>query len=314
MEIHSFSRPIVLGQGCQTCGRLGSTVPLTLAVSGAPSPFLLVLGSLVLSSECLVSVLDKPSCFPDCVFFPPADFEAAAWDMLECWSAAIGAHTLSAGSPSPLSVSVSPCLIAALLSRRALFPPLASGVLLRVFFSSDFSSTTSPSELLGVSSSLPPALLESSDFSLSPVSSSAGFPSSALFSSTSGSSDFSSSGSLFVSSSACSSCSSCSSLCSFPCAPCSPWWSSPPDGQRKYTEGAVTATAPAALTPISQMLPWKVRIQTRLRHHLLLQSHDFHWNNLFFRGIAIEAEWSKVFGGANATSAQRLWRRTLRIN
>ena len=48
-----------------TWGRDGSTVPLLFDVSGVPSPFLLLLGSLAISVECFVSVLEMPSCFPD---------------------------------------------------------------------------------------------------------------------------------------------------------------------------------------------------------------------------------------------------------
>jgi hypothetical protein len=61
-----------------TCGRLGLTVPFAFPVSGVPSPFLLVVGSLVISVECFVSVFERPSCLPLCVFLPPAGFEVAA--------------------------------------------------------------------------------------------------------------------------------------------------------------------------------------------------------------------------------------------
>lgn len=44
-----------------TCG-FGSTGPFDLADSGTPS--VLLLESLEISVECLVSVLDNPSCFP----------------------------------------------------------------------------------------------------------------------------------------------------------------------------------------------------------------------------------------------------------
>ena len=61
-----------------TCGRPGSIVPFIFAVSGAPSPFLLLSGSLVISVECFVSEFDSPSCLPDCeVVIPPGDFAAA---------------------------------------------------------------------------------------------------------------------------------------------------------------------------------------------------------------------------------------------
>ena len=50
-----------------TCGRPGSTVPLLFDVSGVPSPFLLLSGSLAMSVECFVSVLEMPSCFPEMV-------------------------------------------------------------------------------------------------------------------------------------------------------------------------------------------------------------------------------------------------------
>jgi len=52
-------------------------VPFALAVSGIPSPLLLCSGSLVMSVECFVSVLLKPSCFPDWVPGPTAGLEAA---------------------------------------------------------------------------------------------------------------------------------------------------------------------------------------------------------------------------------------------
>jgi hypothetical protein len=58
------------------CGRLVSTVPFALAVSGVPSPFVLF-SSLLMSVECLVSALLSPSCFPDWEFAPPAGLEAA---------------------------------------------------------------------------------------------------------------------------------------------------------------------------------------------------------------------------------------------
>ena len=52
-------------------------MPFDLEVSGVPSPFLLFSGSLPMSVECLVSVFDKPSCFPDCdPVIDPAGFEA----------------------------------------------------------------------------------------------------------------------------------------------------------------------------------------------------------------------------------------------
>jgi len=68
---------ILINQG-YTCGRFGSTVPFSFAVSGPPSPFLLLFGSFVMSVECFVSVLERPSCLPLCEFLPPADLEAAA--------------------------------------------------------------------------------------------------------------------------------------------------------------------------------------------------------------------------------------------
>ena len=57
------------------CGRSDFTVPLTLAVSGPPSGFLLCSGSCSMSDECLASVFDKPSCLPDCEFEPLAGLE-----------------------------------------------------------------------------------------------------------------------------------------------------------------------------------------------------------------------------------------------
>jgi hypothetical protein len=47
------------------CLRSVWTVPLTFAVSGAPSPLLLLPESLSGSVECLVSVLLRPDCFSD---------------------------------------------------------------------------------------------------------------------------------------------------------------------------------------------------------------------------------------------------------
>ena len=53
-------------------------MPLDLDVSGVPSPFLLLFGSLAMSVECLVSVLERPSCLEDCDPAPPVGLEAAA--------------------------------------------------------------------------------------------------------------------------------------------------------------------------------------------------------------------------------------------
>ena len=61
-----------------TCGLDGSTVPLLLAVSGLPSPFLLFSGLLDMSVECFVSVFEIPSCFPDIIFLLPGGFDAVA--------------------------------------------------------------------------------------------------------------------------------------------------------------------------------------------------------------------------------------------
>ena len=67
------SRPVVMltyevnNHSFHTCGRPGSTVPLLFDVSGVPSPFLLLSGSLAMSVECFVSVLEIPSCFPEIV-------------------------------------------------------------------------------------------------------------------------------------------------------------------------------------------------------------------------------------------------------
>jgi len=52
-------------------------VPLDFAVSGTPSPFLLLSGSLTRSVECLVSVFDKPSCLPEIVVISPGGFAVA---------------------------------------------------------------------------------------------------------------------------------------------------------------------------------------------------------------------------------------------
>lgn len=61
-----------------TCGRLGSTVPLDLDVSGVPSPLVLFSGLLVMSVECLVSLFVRPSCLPDCVVLSVGASLAAA--------------------------------------------------------------------------------------------------------------------------------------------------------------------------------------------------------------------------------------------
>lgn len=50
---------------CYTPERLVSTVPFAFEVSGVPSPLTLLSGLVVRSTECLVSVLLRPSCFPD---------------------------------------------------------------------------------------------------------------------------------------------------------------------------------------------------------------------------------------------------------
>lgn len=67
-----------------TWGRDGSTVPFDFDVSGVPSPFLLFSGSLVMSVECLVSVLEIPSCFPDWTAWLPAGLDAAGY-IVERW-------------------------------------------------------------------------------------------------------------------------------------------------------------------------------------------------------------------------------------
>jgi len=59
-------------------GRSTSTVPFILAVSGAPSAFELFSEFPAISVECLVSVFDRLSCLPLCVFASPDCFEAAA--------------------------------------------------------------------------------------------------------------------------------------------------------------------------------------------------------------------------------------------
>lgn len=43
-------------------GLLGSTVPIDFAVSGEPSPFLLLSAISWIGMECLVGVLDMPAC------------------------------------------------------------------------------------------------------------------------------------------------------------------------------------------------------------------------------------------------------------
>lgn len=52
-------------------------VPLDFAVSGPPSPFLLFSESLARSVECLVSVLEIPSCLPEIVVMSPGAFAVA---------------------------------------------------------------------------------------------------------------------------------------------------------------------------------------------------------------------------------------------
>lgn len=54
----------LMNRGHYTCGRFGSTGPFDFAVSGTPSPLVLLLRSLVISVECFVSVLESPSCLP----------------------------------------------------------------------------------------------------------------------------------------------------------------------------------------------------------------------------------------------------------
>lgn len=61
-------------------GRLTSTVPFNLAVSGAPSPFVLFSGLPAMSVECLVSVFERPSCLPLWVDASPDFLDAAASD------------------------------------------------------------------------------------------------------------------------------------------------------------------------------------------------------------------------------------------
>jgi hypothetical protein len=46
-------------------GRSVETVPLSLAVSATPSPFLLLPSSLEICDEWCVSLLERPSCLPD---------------------------------------------------------------------------------------------------------------------------------------------------------------------------------------------------------------------------------------------------------
>lgn len=60
----AMTMPMQLGI-YHTCGLFGFAVPFALEVSGVPSLFWLFSGLLVISVECLVSVLLKPSCFPD---------------------------------------------------------------------------------------------------------------------------------------------------------------------------------------------------------------------------------------------------------
>ena len=62
-----------------TCGLFGSTVPFSFAVSGPPVGLVLFSGLPAMSVECLVSVLESPSCFPDCVLRLPAGFAVAPY-------------------------------------------------------------------------------------------------------------------------------------------------------------------------------------------------------------------------------------------
>ena len=78
-DCFGMPRKIEIRNQGYTCGRLGSTVPFALPVSGVPSPFVLMVGSLVTSVECFVSVFERPSCFPLCVFLLPAGLEVEAW-------------------------------------------------------------------------------------------------------------------------------------------------------------------------------------------------------------------------------------------
>jgi len=77
-EVIDVPRKLNIKNQGYTCDRLGSTVPFALPVSGVPSPLVLFAGSLVISVECFVSVFERPSCLPLCVFLPPAGFEVAA--------------------------------------------------------------------------------------------------------------------------------------------------------------------------------------------------------------------------------------------
>ena len=62
-----------------TCGLSVETVPLCLADSGAPSPFLLTSGNFLPSSECPVSALEIPSCLLDVSFELSASFTGAGY-------------------------------------------------------------------------------------------------------------------------------------------------------------------------------------------------------------------------------------------
>lgn len=57
------------------------TVPMDLAVSGVPSPFLLFSGSLPMSVECLVAVVERPNCLLEMAPWSPfcGSLAVAAW-------------------------------------------------------------------------------------------------------------------------------------------------------------------------------------------------------------------------------------------
>lgn len=57
-------------------------MPFILAVSGAPSPLVLFSGLSAILVECLVSVFESPSCFPDVVVLSPGVLDEAAYPML----------------------------------------------------------------------------------------------------------------------------------------------------------------------------------------------------------------------------------------
>jgi len=76
-SIFYFFSTLSFLSGLSACGLFGSTGPMSLAVSGAPSPFLLFSGSSWMAVECLVGVLERPFCL---VSIAPASSDGAFED------------------------------------------------------------------------------------------------------------------------------------------------------------------------------------------------------------------------------------------